>query len=102
MIARSSVSMASVLARQACGLWFGKVHGAALFETPAAEQHLVRQGLQPAMIDHPLEVGMHFLAALAVDHAVQVVTPLREMTRTPVTKGDEIETGEALTQLCYA
>jgi len=78
-----------------------KIHGATLLEASAAEQHFVRQVLQAAAVHHPLQVRQYVLAGLAMDHAVQVEAPLRQVARTAVTERDEIEFSETASQLAH-
>src|SRR3989344_3354067 len=70
----------------------------ALLETPAAEQHRVRQVLQTAAVHHPFKIRQYFLAGLAVDHAIEIVAPRGQAPRAAVAERDEIEAGEAASE----
>ena len=52
------------------------------------------QTLKSAVVHHPLEMRKNFFAVLAVNHAVEIVAPLRQAPRTAVTERDEIEARE--------
>ena len=58
-----------------------------LFETAAAEQHRMRNLFQ-AMIRHNLfKAPQHAVTFAAMDHAKQVIAPLRQAPRPLVTQG---------------
>ena len=40
----------------------------------------------------------HLIAALAVNHAVEIVAPLRQAPRAAIAQGDEIESGDAVSE----